>query len=208
MSTQGAGWYDDGNGRKRWWDGRKWGALADAIEEVATSQTSISDAAKAAMAEARQSLPDLARQAISERYPAADALVTAQQPTGTATVDVPVPAAPPARAENPRAANREGKGGSARPKNAVTPKNPVTPKKPKPKMGFTAILALIAGVIALLTSFIPLFGALVGSLAIIIGLVALIRDQSKVISYVAIVMGTIAIFVSLLIGFAVWSAIG
>ena len=209
MSSQGAGWYDDGNGRQRWWDGSKWGPLADAIEEAASSQSSISDAAKAAYAEARQSLPDLARQAVAERYPAAESYLGGAQSGQTESVAVrpaasgseagesnPTAAVP--RPANTRATQRANTGKSGA-KNSVT--------KPR-KIGVAVVLTLIVGIISLLTSAIPLFGALVGSLAVILALIALIREQSKVLSIIGMIMGIIAIFVSLLVGLAVWSAIG
>ena len=30
------GWYDDGSGRQRWWDGHAWGGFKDAVEEPGT----------------------------------------------------------------------------------------------------------------------------------------------------------------------------
>ncbi|KJQ54381.1 DUF2510 domain-containing protein [Microbacterium sp. SA39] len=38
-----AGWYDDGSGRQRWWDGQQWGAFADAGNEQTLTTTDVPD---------------------------------------------------------------------------------------------------------------------------------------------------------------------
>lgn len=200
--THDPGWYDDGQGRKRWWDGTRWGPLADAIEQAATSQSSVSDAARAAVAEARESLTTMAREELAERVPMLERTPdAASRATSDAAASAPVPSAtnrqPPVAATSGSSKTRASGQNSRRPSS--------TPQK---KGVAVAILALIAGVVSLLISFLPLIGALAGSIAVIIALIALIRQQPKVISYAAIVMGTIAVFISLGIAYAVWSAVG
>lgn len=74
---------------------------------------------------------------------------------------------------------------------------PVAPQ-PKATYGGLAIAALIVGIIAFLSGWIPVFGMIVGVVALVLGIVALNKKQHKVMSVFGIVLGSLALISSLL----------
>ncbi|PRB63062.1 DUF2510 domain-containing protein [Microbacterium sp. MYb45] len=69
MSTTPAGWYDDGSGRQRWWDGEQW------TEHFAPDATAAADAESAPVA------PDAAEASTGIETPATDAPAVDEEPS-------------------------------------------------------------------------------------------------------------------------------
>lgn len=71
-----------------------------------------------------------------------------------------------------------------------------------------ALSALIVGIVAFLTGLLPVLGAILGVAAVILGIIALVRKQSKGLSITGIVLGAIALIVSvaMTIGFAAFTS--
>jgi hypothetical protein len=60
-----------------------------------------------------------------------------------------------------------------------------------------ALSALIVGIVAFLTGLLPVVGAIIGAVAIILGIIALVKKQSKGLAIPGLVLGAIALIVSL-----------
>lgn len=79
---------------------------------------------------------------------------------------------------------------------ATTATMPPGPPLSKAPQGL-AVAALIVGIVAFLSGLIPVFGALVGIAAVVLGVLALSRNQSKGKALSGVILGGVAILVSL-----------
>lgn len=122
-TSAAAGWYDDGSGRLRWWDGTRWTDDYQAIDNQAVDDQTISGPLTANVAPA---------------------------PTAGASKGAP-----------------------------------------------WALLALIAGIVAILLGLVPVLGALLGAAAIVFAVLALRARLSKGQSVTGIVLGSLAVVASL-----------
>ena len=83
-----------------------------------------------------------------------------------------------------------------------------SPRSPTPATKGLALSALIVGIVAFLTGLLPIIGALIGVAAIILGIIALARKQSKALSVTGLVLGAVALVVSVVmtIGLAAFTS--
>lgn len=110
MSTTPPGWYDDGHGALRWWDGSQW---TDHVHAAGQAPSAEADA------------PAPAADATGAAAPAADAPTPAADATGAAVPQAP--AYPPAYPGAPTGAAPAGAAGTATPARPGTPSEAVPP---------------------------------------------------------------------------------
>jgi hypothetical protein len=97
--------------------------------------------------------------------------------------------------------NQQATPEQAQPAAQTGPQPQTTPSAPLAtnQAGAFAISALVVGIVATFSSWIPVWGVLVGSAALVLGIIALKKNQSKALAITGIVTGGLATLLSLLI---------
>jgi len=205
MSTP-AGWYDDGSGRQRWWDGEQW------TEHFAPAQDAKTDAAAQTPSEASESAQDdldatVRREDVSA--PQTDAAAASDAyapPVADATPAEPAPYAPPTASapyaeanagaaqpgaaqpgaqdypggqQAPYAAAPYGTAPYQAPGYAAAAPAPAGPAKP-PVLGFVGLgLAVVGTILACIPPFLAGFGYLLLFAAFVVSLIAIFQKAKK-----------------------------
>jgi hypothetical protein len=72
------------------------------------------------------------------------------------------------------------------------------PSTPAPRPKGLALAALIVGLVAFVTGWVPVLGFILGAAALALGIVALVKKQSKIFAIIGTVLGTLALITSLI----------
>lgn len=176
-----AGWYDDGSGRQRWFDGTQW---TDHFLDAPVPPT-----------------PDQPQE--TPGHLPVENLVTDGATAPSATTSVPpiaVSVSPTAVAGAPFVSSPQYEappvfGVSVPPVNPYAPAPSAAPIAGKRPMGL-AVAALIVGIVAFFSGLLPIWGILAGLAGVALGIVALVRGQSKPLSIIGAVLGGFALLAS------------
>lgn len=212
MSTP-AGWYDDGSGRQRWWDGQQWtehfapeGQLPEAEQpEPQPSSEADANAFDPDATVLREEIPATSQDdQPTQVYPPSDVTAGAYAPPAApGYADVNATAAYPGAYQAPAAGQAYG---------AYAPAEPAGPKK-TPVLGFVGLGLAIVGTILACIPVTFIFGAFVLFAAFVVSLIAVFLKNTKkwpsitglALSVVGGIVGTIIFTVAVL--FAVGEAV-
>lgn len=62
-----------------------------------------------------------------------------------------------------------------------------------------AIAALVVGIVAILSGFVPVFGIIVGAVAVVLGIIALVKQQPKGFALTGLILGAVGLITSLIV---------
>jgi ABC-type Fe3+-siderophore transport system permease subunit len=102
---------------------------------------------------------------------------------------------PEETAQQPPAPESTQSSAQPEPQPQTTPATPLVTSQ----AGAFAVSALVIGIVATFSSWIPIWGVLVGSTALVLGIVALKKNQNKALAITGIVTGGLATVLSLFI---------
>lgn len=189
-----AGWYDDGSGRQRWWDGEKWTehfAPAAPADEQGAGQGSEADAADLDATVRREDVPSLADDTAAASVAESAQPVTeisAEPARDAGATPAYAPPAAPGFGDQAQTAAYPGSGAPAADPYAAgayaapgyAPGAPVEPKK-TPVLGFIglglAVLGTILGCIPLPATF--GIGMFVLFAALVVSIIAVVQKNTK-----------------------------
>lgn len=217
MSTP-AGWYDDGSGRQRWWDGQQWtenfAPEGQNAADAATSDAGVPDFdPDATVLREDIATPASQDEQPTQAYPPSDVAAPGYAPPAApGFADVNATAAYPGAYQAPGAGDQYGayqSGGAYQ-----GPGEPTGPKK-TPVLGFVGFGLAVVGTILACIPTIPtfIFGAVLLFAAFVVSLIAIFQKNTKkwpsitglVLSIVGGIVGTIVFIFALV--FAVGEAV-
>ncbi|MEJ1088307.1 DUF2510 domain-containing protein [Microbacterium sp. Mu-80] len=199
MSTP-AGWYDDGSGRQRWWDGQQW------TENFAPEGQNAADAATSEAGipafdpDATVLREDIATPASQDEqptqaYPPSDVAAPGYAPPAApGFADVNATAAYPGAYQAPGTGDQYGayQGGGAY-------QGPGEPAGPKKKVSVIGWIAFGVALLGLLICWIPFVGLFLPVIGLVLSIIALFMKGAKWPGIVGLVASVIGLIVSVLI---------
>lgn len=218
MSTP-AGWYDDGSGRQRWWDGQQWTEhFAPEVDAQAQADAqAIADAQ--AEADAQAGVPSV-EQNPTEVYPPSDYTAPGYTPpSAPGSADTTATAAYPGAYQAPGPgqydAGQYDAGqpyGTGQPYGAAQPGEPAGPRK-TPVLGFIGLGLAVVGTILACIPVTFIFGLIVLFAALVVSIIALFQKNTAkwpsitglILSIVGGIIGAVIFTATVL--FAIGSAV-
>ncbi|WP_350351944.1 DUF2510 domain-containing protein [Microbacterium sp. A8/3-1] len=143
MTTTPAGWYDDGSGSLRWWDGVQWTAHVRAATATPTAPDSAPEAARAEEAAVTPAVPT-PEEPVAPAVPTPEAFAAPYTLPSTQTPGAPSAGVAPSGVGNPAYGGFPGAAPSA------------PPSKPKSRISVLGLIGLVAVVLGVVLACIPI----------------------------------------------------